>query len=491
LKQVQRLGFLDLERFHAHSPDPFDIIERRSLLRGAREPRADVQRPEMAFDETHPHAAQAAPGNKSQCQHGCSSALACGWRRSFVPRPHDSCATRHRTKKVLQTMSYQLGLLSEIHLVRRDGAYWSLDLWVKDLEAQVGVIDALTLFSPIVDAPPASWGAILPLPACVRVVDLASREQELGDAVATVDVVQIPGNQTWFGARRSRQFLRLARKHGKRAVLGVSSDRARTQVLNATGAWPNKVRARIRFVGVRANQAYLAARSDGVFVVGEGLRRSLERWNRNVHVGTASWIRADVAANPVQPRQRGDAVVLCAAARLEPMKGIHLAVGALARLRRSADPVDARLGIAGVGPERERLQILAEQHALSDRIRFVGSLAYPEPFFALLRDSDIVLFTNLNDEQPRLIFDAISQGCLIVCPATLPYRALGIPEELLYERGDEGALARRIRDVCGMLDDDSLRQRLNFLAQGATIEGMHARRSEWIRSSLLAVGAYS
>ncbi len=167
------------------------------------------------------------------------------------------------------------------------------------------------------------------------------------------------------------------------------------------------------------------------------------------------------------------------------MKGIHLALGALGSLRRSVDPIDARLSIAGVGPEEARLRALAAQQEVEDRVRFVGSLAYPEPFFGLLRDSDIVLFTNLNDEQPRLVFDAISQGCLIICPATLPYQALGIPQELLYERGDERALATRIDAVCGMLDDKQLRQRLRVVAQGATIEDMHSRRRDWIQSTLL------
>jgi len=385
-------------------------------------------------------------------------------------------------------MSYRLGLLSEIQLVRRNGTYWTLDLWVKDLEAQVEAIDALTLFSPIVDVLPASWGATLPLPAGIRVVDLDSDRRALGEAVAQVDVVQIPGNQPWFRAHRSRLFLRLARRHAKRAVLGVSSDRARTQVINATGGWAAKVGARVRFVGIRANQAYLAARSDGVFVVGEGLRRALERWSTNVHVCTASWIRAGALDQAAPPRERGGTVALCAAARLEPMKGIHLALGALGSLLRPPEAVDVRLAIAGVGPERERLQALTDQQKLGDRVRFVGSLAYPEPFFELLRDSDIVLFTNLNDEQPRLIFDAVSQDCLIICPATVPYRALGIPEELLYERGDERALATRIREVSARLGDVELRRRLKVVAHGATIEGMHARRREWIRSTLLAGG---
>lgn len=382
-------------------------------------------------------------------------------------------------------MSYRLGLLSEIQLLWRDGSYWTLDLWVKDLEAQIEAVDALTLFSPVVDALPESWGSLLPLPAEIRVVDLSGDRGMLGQEVANVDVVQVPGNRPWFGAGRARLFLRLARKHGKCTVLGISSDRARTQVINATGGWPGNVRAWIRFVGIRVSQGYLAARSDGVFVVGEGLRRTLERWSTNVHVGTASWIRAESLSRDVPPRVRGDTVVLCAAARLEPMKGIHLALGALGSLRRSVDPIDARLSIAGVGPEEARLRALAAQQEVEDRVRFVGSLAYPEPFFGLLRDSDIVLFTNLNDEQPRLVFDAISQGCLIICPATLPYQALGIPQELLYERGDERALATRIDAVCGMLDDKQLRQRLRVVAQGATIEDMHSRRRDWIQSTLL------
>ncbi len=384
-------------------------------------------------------------------------------------------------------MSYRLGLLSEIELLHRDGAYWTFDLWAKDLEAQVEAIDGLTLFSPVLEQPRSNWGPLVPLPASIRVVELGRERKVMADEIARVDVVQIPGNQPWLKAGRSRTFLRLAHARRKPVVLGLSSDRARTQLINAAGHGLRKLRAWGRYAGIRLSQDWLASRADGVFVVGEGLRKRAESRNERVLVSTASWIRAETMAQHAPPRAGAEAgtVRLCVAARLEPMKGMHVALDALALLVREDPSFDVALDIAGVGPDEARLKALVDELGLQARVRFVGALAYPEPFFQLLRDEDVVLFTNLNDEQPRLIFDAISQGRLIVCPGSLPYRALGIPPELLYERGDARALADCILRASARRADPALHAELKSIARGATIENMHAVRRDWISATVL------
>ena len=52
-------------------------------------------------------------------------------------------------------MSYRLALLSEIPLVEREGRFWTVDLWVKDLQAQVDAVRGVTLFSPVLATAPA------------------------------------------------------------------------------------------------------------------------------------------------------------------------------------------------------------------------------------------------------------------------------------------------------------------------------------------------
>jgi glycosyltransferase involved in cell wall biosynthesis len=383
-------------------------------------------------------------------------------------------------------MTYRLGLLSDIPLVELDGRYWTIDLWVKDLQAQAAAVAGVTLFCPVLDKAPPEW-ALLALPPGVAVVAVPASARSIAERLAGLDVVQVPGNSTWNKSRRARLFTRLAHRLGKPVVLGISSDRATTSVVNARGQnVARRARARLRYWSVNFSQRYLAARCDGTFVVGEGLRRLVESTAPNLFVGTASWIRTgDIVAATAARRDPGR-VRLCAAARLEPMKGIALALDALAALGARADVPPAALLIAGRGPEEEPLRARCAALGLQDKVTFAGTFAYPGPFFEMLRGQDVVVLTNLNDEQPRLVFDAISQGCLIVCPDSAPYRALGIPDRLLYKRGDTPALAQVLAHAIASLEDASLRVALDALARVATIESMHERRRDWVQATLLA-----
>src|SRR5699024_9488087 len=60
-------------------------------------------------------------------------------------------------------------------------------------------------------------------------------------------------------------------------------------------------------------------------------------------------------------------------ARLEPIKGVALAIQALAALR--AERVDAVLHIAGDGPERARLEDLARRLGVAEHVVFAGLVA--------------------------------------------------------------------------------------------------------------------
>jgi glycosyltransferase involved in cell wall biosynthesis len=386
-------------------------------------------------------------------------------------------------------MSYRLVLLTSIPVVREGADLFTLDLWARDLEAQVEAVIELVLLAPVVDAWPSGEVALRPLPAGMQVVDPHKlSEGDLQAVLERCEVVQVPGNFTWHGSRQARRLLRAARRAGKAAIVGISSDRARTEVMNAARAAPlQRLRARIRSLSVRLSQSHLTRHAAGVFLVGEGLRRLIGDRQRHVLVGTASWIRHSDIAPPRHEPLRGHRWRLCAAARLERMKGIHLAIDALPALAARLPTVPLALDIAGVGPEEEALR--AQAAALGPQtdapVHFIGGLSYPDAFFAFLREVDVVLLTNLNDEQPRLIFDAISQGCLPVCPDTLPYRSLGLPPELLYQRGDVDSLAQCLAALLTSTDRPALRARLIEIANGATIETMHRVRRDWVREQIL------
>ncbi len=383
-------------------------------------------------------------------------------------------------------MTYRLGLLSEIPVVERHGQYWALDLWVKDLQAQAACVQSVTLFCPVTALPTADT-VLLPLPDAVKVVDLTSTTPLLTREVAEVDVVQIPGNFTWRGSRRARLFTRIAHRAGKPAMLAISSDRATTMLVNSRGQnFVRRLRARLGSFSITTSQRYLAQHCEGAFVVGEGLRRIVEPSNRNVFVGTASWIRSSDIQPALARRRDPAAIRLCIAARLEQMKGIHVGLDAFADLDKRTGLEPLSLFVAGAGPEEAALRAQSASLQLGDSVTFAGTFAYPEPFFEMLRSQDIVVLTNLNDEQPRLVFDAVSQGCLIVCPDSLPYRALGIPRRLLYRRGDATSLADAIASAIAAIGDLELRLELQAMSRTATIESMHERRRDWVNTTLLA-----
>jgi glycosyltransferase involved in cell wall biosynthesis len=385
------------------------------------------------------------------------------------------------------SVSYRLALLTSIPVLRGEAEPMTLDLWARDLEAQVEAVGALVLLAPLVDVWPDT--SLQALPAGIQLVDPDRvSDRELAVLIDGCDVIQVPGNFSWRASAPARRLMRLARRAGKATIVGISSDRARTELLNAAQANSlRRLRAWVRSASIRWSQRYLASRASGVFLVGEGLRRLIGAGPQRVLVGTASWIRRSDIAPPRTEPSPGHRWRLCAAARLERMKGMHQAIEVLAPLAARVPDLSFELDIAGVGPEEAalRAQAVAMAAHADAPVRFVGALPYPDAFFAFLREVDVVLLTNLNDEQPRLIFDAISQGCLPVCPDSTPYRSLGLPPELLYRRGDVDSLAQCLTTLLMSGRRPALRARLIEIANGATIEAMHRVRRDWVREQVL------
>jgi len=133
-------------------------------------------------------------------------------------------------------MTYRLALLSAVPLIRGEYCYRSLDLWVRDLEAQIGVVSELVLFAPVDAANGANVGHVAAVPAELLVAHLNRLDAAmLRRDLAGGDVVQLPGNFTLGKSAMARRFARVARKVGKPVIVGISSDRAKTSLMNAKG----------------------------------------------------------------------------------------------------------------------------------------------------------------------------------------------------------------------------------------------------------------
>jgi len=143
---------------------------------------------------------------------------------------------------------------------------------------------------------------------------------------------------------------------------------------------------------------------------------------------------------PVPQRSFGGVPHLVVTRNLEAIYDIPTALRAFARIR--AVFPDARMTVAGSGPELERLQVLAGELGLRDSVRFAGRIAnaaMPEIYAA----ADCLLNPSTVDNMPISILEAFASGVPVVSTD-----AGGIPDlvqhgvsGLLVAVGDDRAMA--------------------------------------------------
>jgi glycosyltransferase involved in cell wall biosynthesis len=185
-------------------------------------------------------------------------------------------------------------------------------------------------------------------------------------------------------------------------------------------------------------------------------RWSLRRTDASVaisdHVRSAATARAPWAAEKMRvvpngvdtirfaPRQtpRAQQYTFVLVGRLEPRKGVDLAIDALARVP------GARLDVIGDGKQRGPLQVLTRSRGVSDRVRFLGHV---DDTRALVAASDAALCTSRSEGLGIALLEAMAMGRPVV-----GFSVGGVPEivtdehtGLLSHPGDVEALAVRMR----------------------------------------------
>jgi glycosyltransferase involved in cell wall biosynthesis len=252
-----------------------------------------------------------------------------------------------------------------------------------------------------------------------------------------------------------------------------------------------RAKSYIRVIGINFNVRYFSKKADGVFLVGNGLHKIVANYQKNILVGTASWIKADEIIKECflkekfkQKVTQNHKLKLCIATRLEYMKGVHIAIDALGILKNENLKLNLDLVIYGDGEEKESLINKIKDLCLSEVVKFGGVLDYPSSFYNTITDFDLMLLTNLNDEQSRLIFDSISQGVIPICPNSLPYQTFKLNKSLMYKQGCTKSLASLIQRF---LDNDEKTKYFNeliLLANNNTVESMHNNRADWIEETI-------
>ena len=154
--------------------------------------------------------------------------------------------------------------------------------------------------------------------------------------------------------------------------------------------------------------------------------------------------------------------------RLTRQKALDVAIEAIGRVP------SARLVVIGDGPDRPRLERLAQASAASERIAFGGALPRAEAL-AIVAGSEAALLTSAWENFPHSAVEALSVGVPVVSTAVG-----GVPEivqdgvnGLLVPVGDVGCRDQRRR--ARPATDGALRERL-AAASRASVEHLSVER---------------
>lgn len=103
------------------------------------------------------------------------------------------------------------------------------------------------------------------------------------------------------------------------------------------------------------------------------------------------------------------------AGRLERRKGLEMALRAFAKAT-SDGGAEATFHLVGEGPDRIRLERMAAELGLSERVKFTGSITRDE-VLRRFHQSDVFLFTSIRDTSGGVNLEAMACGLPVVCLA--------------------------------------------------------------------------
>jgi glycosyltransferase involved in cell wall biosynthesis len=217
-------------------------------------------------------------------------------------------------------------------------------------------------------------------------------------------------------------------------------------------------------------------------------------------VNPASWIdEADViSVEDAQTLWRnktvspGSPLRILYAGRLVAEKGLPVLLQSM-RLLANED-ITIQLDILGEGPLEADCNTASQQINGATCVRRLGTVAYGAPFFHKIRDYHAVVVPSISDEQPRIVFDAYSQGVPVIASDTEGLRSCitGGSTGLFFAPGDSAALASLLRELAGHPEQlQTLGMNSIKFAREMTHQKMHQDRAARIQAMLHAPAGLS
>jgi glycosyltransferase involved in cell wall biosynthesis len=156
-------------------------------------------------------------------------------------------------------------------------------------------------------------------------------------------------------------------------------------------------------------------------------------------------------------------------------KGLHVALEVIARARGRGAQVE--LDLIGGGPEERALRQRAADLRIGGAVRFLGPLPYGPELIARLAEYDLLLYTPVEEDTPRMVYDGYAAGLPLV-GARIPFvqhRAETDFAAVTFPVGDADAGA----EVLLALDRD--RGLLREISRRARSAGLHHATDNWYR----------
>ena len=403
-----------------------------------------------------------------------------------------------------QCIEQSYTLFNRIALVRdAHGTLWFPDLWAKDLCLHLVYLKDMRLCCPIEDGvPPANFVS-------------AATHPELG----ALKVVPMRVDRGWLSVLKNLvpNFLTVASAvedsevlHSGAAgwpfppsyyLLALRPFKRRLWVfLVESTFWhltKHEKRTLRRAVVSRAS-GFLVRRcaraADVRIFTSAGYRDFLLPPGERGHVNNATWINREHCASLEEARARWQAALadreharFIFPARLIPQKGVAVLMDAIRVLNQRG--VHVAIDFMGSGELEDSCRAFARQGQGTVTVRFVEPVPYGPEFLAALASYDAVLVPNLSDEQPRIPFDAFSQGVPVIASKTIGVREVVEDGEtgFLCATGDAPSLAAMLERHANAregLRDAGLRGLERVSAR--THAAMHLERAAILTEALCA-----
>jgi glycosyltransferase involved in cell wall biosynthesis len=210
---------------------------------------------------------------------------------------------------------------------------------------------------------------------------------------------------------------------------------------------------------------------------------------RNTLINPATWVDREHLVSPQdlewrKKHQKDGLLKLIFPSRLEENKGTFVVLDAIKNLKDCSKRV--QLTIMGAGTLKKACLDFIGHYKGNIEIKFRDPVEYGRPFFDVIAEHDFVIVPTLQQEQPRIIFDAFSQGVPIIGSDTSGIKDItSLKNAFLFSRGNAADLAAVITSI-NVDHDTVLEMGLDGLAYatGKTHAQMHMDREAFLKTVL-------